>query len=265
MSMLRYGPEVAVPRILETYRELEIHQTFFVPAWCIEQYPAAVEAMVAGGHEVGHHGYIHENPSGAGREEEAYWLQRGIEVIERHTGKRPRGWRAPLYNFSNHSADLLIEEGFLYDASLMGDDVPYVLKTEQGELIELPSHWGMDDWPQFVHSMDLDYMMPIQSPERGIAVFREEFDAMWENGGLWVGVWHPFATGRLARWRRVEKLLAYMREKGDVWFAPMEEIAGHVRQCIDDGSYQPRVDHLPYYRERVSVMPLAPGPRRAAE
>jgi hypothetical protein len=108
-------------------------------------------------------------------------------------------------------------------------------------------------------------MMPIQSPERGIAVFREEFDAMWENGGLWVGVWHPFATGRLARWRRVEKLLAYMREKGDVWFAPMEEIAGHVRQCIDDGSYQPRVDHLPYYRERVSVMPLAPGPRRAAE
>ncbi len=74
ISMLRYGPEVAVPRILDTYRELEIHQTFFVPAWCIEQYPAAVEAMVAGGHEVGHHGYIHENPSGAGREEEAYWL-----------------------------------------------------------------------------------------------------------------------------------------------------------------------------------------------
>jgi hypothetical protein len=118
----------------------------------------------------------------------------------------------------------------------------------------------MDDWPQFVHSMDLDYMMPIQSPERGMAVFREEFDAMWENGGLWVGVWHPFATGRLARWRQVEKLLAYMREKGDVWFAPMDEIAAHVRRSIDDGSYQPRVDRLPYYRERVSVMPLGGGP-----
>jgi len=265
ISMLRYGPEVAVPRILETYRRLEIHQTFFVPAWCIEQYPAAVEAMVAGGHEVGHHGYIHENPSGAGRDEEAYWLQRGIEVIERHTGQRPRGWRAPLYNFSNHSADLLIEEGFLYDASLMGDDVPYVLKTERGELIELPSHWGMDDWPQFVHSMDLDYMMPIQAPSRGVQAFREEFDALWEHGGLWVGVWHPFATGRLARWLEVEKLIAHMREKGDVWFATMEEIARHVRRCIDDGSYRPRVDRLPYYRERVSVMPLAPGPRRAAE
>lgn len=265
ISMLRYGPEVAVPRILETYRRLEIHQTFFVPAWCIEQYPAAVEAMVAGGHEVGHHGYMHENPSGAGRDEEAYWLQRGIEVIMRHTGQRPRGWRAPLYNFSNHSADLLIEEGFLYDASLMGDDVPYVLKTERGELIELPSHWGMDDWPPFVHSMDLDYMMPIQAPSRGVQAFREEFDALWEHGGLWVGVWHPFATGRLARWLEVEKLIAHMREKGDVWFATMEEIARHVRRCIDDGSYRPRVDRLPYYRERVSVMPLAPGPRRAAE
>lgn len=253
ISMMRYGPEVAVPRILETYRRLEIRQTFFVPAWCIEQYPAAVEAMVADGHEVGHHGYIHENPRGAGRDEEAYWLERGIEIIERHTGQRPRGWRAPLYNFSNHSADLLIEQGFLYDASLMGDDVPYVLKTDEGELIELPSHWGLDDWPPFVHSMDLDYMMPIQAPSRGVQAFREEFDAQWEYCGLWVGVWHPFATGRLARWLEVEKLITYMREKGGVWFAPMEEIASHVRRCIKDGSYQPRVDRLPYYRERISV------------
>jgi len=253
ISMMRYGPEVAVPRILETYRRLEIRQTFFVPAWCIEQYPAAVEAMVADGHEVGHHGYIHENPRGAGRDEEAYWLERGIEIIERHTGQRPRGWRAPLYNFSNHSADLLIEQGFLYDASLMGDDIPYVLKTDEGELIELPSHWGLDDWPPFVHSMDLDYMMPIQAPSRGVQAFREEFDAQWEYCGLWVGVWHPFATGRLARWLEVEKLITYMREKGGVWFAPMEEIASHVRRCIKDGSYQPRVDRLPYYRERISV------------
>ena len=244
---------------------MEIRQTFFVPAWCIEQYPQAVEAMVAGGHEVGHHGYIHENPNQAGREEEAYWLRRSIEVIERHTGQRPRGWRAPLYNFSDHSADLLIEEGFLYDASLMGDDVPYVLKTDKGELIELPSYWGMDDWPQFVHSMDLNYMMPIQAPSRGMEVFKEEFDALWEHGGLWVAVWHPFATGRLARWRQVEKLIGYMRDKGGVWFAPMEEIARHVRACIDDGSYRPRVDRLPYYDRRVSVMPADAPPRRAAE
>ena len=252
ISMLRYGPEVAVPRIIDTYKQLGIQQTFFVPAWCIENYPAAVKAMVDAGHEVAHHGYLHENPLAGNREKEHYWLKRGIEIIVNATGQRPRGWRAPLYNFSDHSADLLIEEGFLYDASLMGDDVPYVLKTDLGELIELPAHWGVDDWPQFVQSMDLDYMMPIKAASRGIEVFREEFDAMYEYGGLWVGVWHPFATGRLARWRKVVDLIDYMQSKGDVWIARMEDIARHVQQCIDDGTYRPRVDQLPYYMSKVS-------------
>jgi peptidoglycan/xylan/chitin deacetylase (PgdA/CDA1 family) len=53
ISMLRYGPEVGVPRILDAYRRYGLKQTFFVPAWCIEQYPAAIEAMVKDGHEVG--------------------------------------------------------------------------------------------------------------------------------------------------------------------------------------------------------------------
>ncbi len=256
LSMLRYGPEVAVPRIIDTYKQFGIQQTFFVPAWCIENYPDAVKAMVDGGHEVAHHGYLHENPLTGSREEEYYWLKRGIEIIVNATGQRPRGWRAPLYNFSDHSADLLIEEGFLYDASLMGDDVPYILKTDEGELVELPAHWGVDDWPQFVQSMDLDYMMPIKAASRGIEVFREEFDAMYEYGGLWIGVWHPFATGRLVRWRKVVELIEYMQSKGDVWFARMEDIACHVRQCIDDGSYAPRIDKLPYYRDKISVLPI---------
>jgi peptidoglycan/xylan/chitin deacetylase (PgdA/CDA1 family) len=256
ISMLRYGPEVAVPRIVETYKRFGIKQTFFVPAWCIEQYPRAVEIMLEGGHEVAHHGFIHENPIDGSRDEQAYWLQRSIDVIVSATGQRPRGWRAPLYNFSDHSADLLVEEGFLYDASLMGDDVPYVLRTKGGDLIELPAHWGVDDWPQFVQSMDLDYMMPIKSASAGIDVFKQEFDAMWEHGGLFVGVWHPFCTGRLARWLEVVKLIEYMLKKGKVWFAPMEKIAAYVKACIDNGSYTPRIDHLPYYAERVAVKPV---------
>ena len=253
ISMLRYGPEVAMPRILEAYRRFDIRQTFFVPAWCIEQYTSTVKAMVDDGHEVAHHGYIHENPSQQSPDEELYWLRRATKVIENVTGQRPRGWRAPLYNFSDVSADHLISEGFLYDASLMGDDVPYVLRTRNGELIELPSYWGMDDWPQFVHSIDLDYVMPLKSPSRGMEVFREEFDAMYKHGGLWVTVWHPFASGRLARWEKVEELIDYILSKGDVWLAPMEDIARHVRSVIDDGSYVPRVHDMPFYTKKVSV------------
>jgi peptidoglycan/xylan/chitin deacetylase (PgdA/CDA1 family) len=251
ISMLRYGPQVAMPRILETYRRLGLRQTFFVPAWCIEQYPAAVEAMVAGGHEVGFHGYIHEAPNSLSREDEQYWLQRSIAVIEQHTGQRPRGNRSPMYNFSQHTADLLIAEGFLYDSSLMGDDIPYLLQTDAGELVELPSHWGLDDWPPFVHSVDLAYVMQVMAPSRGLLAFREELEAARHCGGLWVAVWHPFATGRLARWLAVEAMLEELLAAGDVWFAPLEEIARHVLACRDAGSYQPRIDRLPYYDQPV--------------
>lgn len=81
ISLLRYGPEVGIPRILASYKRLDIQQTFFVPAWCIENYPKVIQSMVDGGHEVAHHGYLHENPLNSTRKEERYWLQRGIEVI----------------------------------------------------------------------------------------------------------------------------------------------------------------------------------------
>jgi hypothetical protein len=77
---------------------------------------------------------------------------------------------------------------------------------------------------------------------------------MWEHGGLWVGVWHPFATGRLARWMEVAKLIEYMQNKGNVWFARMEYIAQHVRDCVDNGSYTPRVDELPYYDKAITPL-----------
>jgi peptidoglycan-N-acetylglucosamine deacetylase len=254
MSMLRYGPEVAIPRILETYRRHGITQTFFIPAWCIENHPKTVEWIVAGGHEVGFHGYVHEPPNQLPRAEEHYWMQRSLAVIERATGKRPRGNRSPLYNYSIHTTDLLIEEGFVYDASLMGDDIPYILHTPKGDIVELPSHWACDDWPPYVQSMDLDYMMQIMSPDRAMEVFWAEFEAQWECKGLWIGVWHPFVSGRLARWLRVEKMLEAMQKKGGVWFAPLEEIAAHVLKVTQDGSYKPRVDLLPYFAE--SPMPV---------
>lgn len=250
MSMLRYGPEVGVPRILEGYRRHGLRQTFFIPAWCIEQYPKAVEAIVEDGHEIGFHGYIHEAPNSLSKEDERYWLERSIEVIERFTGKRPRGNRSPLYHFSDNTADLLIDQGFLYDSSLMGDDIPYLLKTEAGELVELPTHWGVDDWPPYVHSLELDYVMQVMSPTRAMEGFREEFEAAYEAGGLWIGVWHPFVSGRLARWRQVDKLIEDIVGRGDVWLAPLEDIARHVLIC----GCQPRVDRLPYYDK--PVMPI---------
>lgn len=239
-SQLRYGPTVAVPRILESYRHFGIKQTFFVPGWCAERYPQAVEAMAKDGHEVAGHGWLHEHPNELSDEEERFWLQHSLASVQKITGIKPVGWRAPLYNYSHRSTDLLLAEGVQYDASLMGDDVPYLVEGSRDSLLELPSHWGMDDWPPFMHSTEFGFQMPIQAPAFAWNNWWEEFEAIHEYGGLWVPVWHPFLSGRLARWKQTHKMIEKMLDKGDVWFAPMRDIARHVRQCMADGVWQPR-------------------------
>lgn len=253
-SMLRYGPEIGIPRILETWRKLEITQTFFIPGWCAETHPQAVEQIQKAGHEIALHSYIHEMSHGRPRDEEAYWLRRALGALSGVTGEAPRGWRAPMYSFSQHSAELLIEEGFKYDASLMGDDIPYVIETATGRLIELPAHWGTDDYPQYAHTPDLDYSVPVKAPRAGIENYQDEFDAHYEHGGLFVGVWHPFLTGRLTRWHHIEKMLLKWCERGDVWFASMEEIAAHALACEKAGTFKPRVSKLPFYDAPVALM-----------
>jgi peptidoglycan-N-acetylglucosamine deacetylase len=256
-SMLRYGPEVAVPRIVASLAELDLRQTFFIPGWCIERYPEAVELIVDHGHEVAHHGYIHERPNQLSRDEERDWLRRAIDSIVKATSQRPRGYRAPSYAFSRHTLDLLLEEGFGYDASLCGHDIPYVIASDRGRLLELPSDVSLDDWTQYACLREFNYMMPIASPERATEVFRAEFDAAWRHGGLWIAVWHPFVSGRSSRWDAAVGMIEYMRDKGEVWFARLDEIAAHARRCLDDGSWTPRVDRLPFFTGPLPGIPTS--------
>src|SRR5262245_52967162 len=94
----RYGPLVAVPRILESYRRLGIKQTFFVPAWCIEQYAQIVDMILKDGHEIGHHSYIHEESSMITEEEFLALFHRSLEIHKKYCGRSPVGYRSPVYN-----------------------------------------------------------------------------------------------------------------------------------------------------------------------
>ncbi|WP_370312970.1 polysaccharide deacetylase [Sagittula sp.] len=228
VSMGRYGPTVAVPRILDTYRRFGLTQTFFMPAWVMETYPATVEAILKDGHEIGHHSWRHEDPMGHSDEVEAELFGRAMEVHVRLTGQKPRGYRAPVYNATPGVIGRLIDEGFLYDSSLMADEMPYLLKAPQGDLLELPPHWGNDDWPPFAHFEEIGYLMPVRAPSDGIRGFIEEYEAAYSVGGFWMPVLHPFLTGRLARWQAMERWLEGVLSSGDAWFAPLEEIAGHA-------------------------------------
>jgi len=249
ISMGRYGPTVAVPRILETYRRLGIKQSFFIPGWCIETYPETVEAILQGGHEIGHHGYLHEDPIDA--PDQRAWFEKALESYQRTCGGRPAGYRAPVYNINQQVVDLLIEYGFRYDSSMMADDIPYRLQTKDGGLWEMPVHWGTDDWPPFAHYAEIGYMMPVKSPSSGLAAFWEEFDAAYAAGGFFMLIVHPFLTGRLARWKQVETWLETTLATKDVWFARLDQIADHLDLLVARGDYTPRRDTLPYYTAPV--------------
>lgn len=244
MSMLQYGPKVGTPRILEVFRHFGMKQTFFVPAWCIENYPEMTENILRDGHEIGHHGYIHEHPNELDREQEEYWLTRAIEVFERRVGKRPVGYRAPSYKFSRNTLDLLLGHGFRYDASLMGDDIPYLLTNGESSLVEMSSHYAMEDWGHYMVSRDFNYMMPIKSPSQAMDVYRAEFDAAWNHGALWLTVWHPFLSGRISRMEAIVELIEYMNDKGGVWFATLEEITSHIENLIENKLWSPRLDSV---------------------
>ncbi len=233
ISMGRYGPTVAVPRILESYRRWGLKQTFFMPGWVMQNYPGTVEAILQDGHEIGHHSWRHEDPMGHSDTEEAELFEKALEVHISMTGRKPRGYRAPVYSITPAMVDRLIAHDFLYDSSMMADELPYRIRTGAGEIMEMPPHWGLDDWPPFAHFAEIDYLMPVRGPSEGIAPFIEEFEAMYEAGGFWMPVLHPFLTGRLARWRALEKHIEKMLAKNDVWFAPLEEIATYARDRGD--------------------------------
>ena len=240
ISMGRYGPTVAMPRILDTYRRFGLTQTFFMPAWVMQTYPDTVEAILKDGHEIGHHSWMHEDPMMHSDDVEAELFERALEVHVSMTGRKPRGYRAPVYSMTPAMVDRLIEHEFLYDRSMMADDLPYSVETPKGSLIEIPPHWGTDDWPPFAHFGEIDYLMPVRAPSDGIRAFAEEFDAMHDAGGFWMPVLHPFLTGRVARWREMEKLIERALDTGEVWFAPMEQIASHA-QSNRDGLRRERI------------------------
>lgn len=246
LSWLRHD-EVALPRIVEVLNSLGIRQTFFVCGWCIDRYPAMCEPVVAGGHEIAYHGYLHEAPNELTPEQELDELHRGIELIERFAGSRPTGSRVPYAALSSRSAAWLVEEGFLYDSSLLSDSVPFVVEAGGGELIELPIDMTLSDWPHYAFVPDLGTFNQPKSPSAAVELFRAELEAARELGGLWITIWHPHVSGRPARLLAWAELVEEMLGHGDVWFATLDEIARHVRSCREAGTYEPRVVSLPYY------------------
>lgn len=229
MSHQAYGPLVGVPRILDLLERHQISSTFFVPGHTAHRYPEAVRAIVAAGHEIAHHGYLHEQPTALTLDEEIEALDRGLEALAEVAGVTPVGYRAPMWDLSWHTPGLLAERNFLYDSSLMDADIPYELAVGDTSLVEIPIQWALDDWEQYCFLPEVSGSGLIESPRKARELWQLEFDALRRAGGCWVLTNHPFLSGRASRAAELDDLMRHVTEHADVWTTNLGTIAEHVR------------------------------------
>jgi peptidoglycan/xylan/chitin deacetylase (PgdA/CDA1 family) len=226
MSMGAYGPKTGVPRILALLDRYGIKAGFFIPGWIVERYPDLCHEILRRGHEVGHHGYLHEKPFFlSGREEEEALLVRSLDVFRELLGVRPLGSRVPSADPSAHTMDLLTKHGFVYHSNMMDADLPYLHETAHGKLVELPTAWVNNDFPFFGFSAVPPVGNGIWSQQDVFEIWSEEFEGAYDEGGFFNLMGHPQVIGRPSRMRMLERLIRQILDKKDVWFAPPLEVA----------------------------------------
>lgn len=228
-SESKYGVTTALPRILKLCKDFEITASFAFPAYVAESHPDAVLACVAGGHEIIHHGYMHEDVSRLSPAQEEEILGKSCEVLKKLTGSSPLGWTAPGWGMNIGTIDLLHRHGFLYDNSLMEFDVPTVFEFPDRPLFELSISLALDDWQQF--GVDLaSGGQGYASIEDAFSLWRAELMGLSFYNGLFSPTFHPNLVGRPGTLRALASLLEDFREGHGIWWTNGINIARHCEK-----------------------------------
>lgn len=242
---------LGVERILKVLAEREIPATFFVPGHTVETYPQSIEAILAAGHEIGHHGYLHENPCAlSSKDEERRIIERGLAALDRIAEITPSGYRSPAWDNSPHTIDLLLEYGFRYESSLMAHDfVPYwcrvgdVANSDSAyhfgnsvDLVEMPVSWVLDDFPHFEFLRYPNVVFPgLSAPSKVEEIWQDEFTFMYRDvpGGIYTLTMHPEIIGKGHRIMMLERLIDWMAGHDGVQFARLTDASEQWRLAQD--------------------------------
>src|SRR5579859_6990145 len=229
LSQGEFGARAGAPRIMRLLYTRSIRATFFMPAGSALLHPEEARGYVAGGHELGIHGWIHERNQQLAPAVERELAFRATDTLEKLTGVRPVGVRTPSWDFSATTLRIIRELGLLYDSSLMADDDPYEI-VEDGEptgVVELPVEWIRDDAPYF--SMDrYTSLRPYTPPRSVLTIWRDEFDGAYTDRGLFQLTMHPHVIGHRSRIVVLEELIDHIGSQANVWYATHAEIAEYV-------------------------------------
>lgn len=232
-SMISRGEfgAVGVERILRLLERESIPATFFITGHTAETYSALTRAIAETGHEIGHHGYLHENPIDLTRDEEERVLLRGLAALDAVAGVRPIGYRSPAWDNSPNTIDLLLAHGFRYESSLMADDFsPYWCRIGDTidpdgpyrfghpvDLVEMPISWLLDDFPHFEYLRLPTRLSPgLSAASKVEEIWRDEFDFMVREvpNGIFTLTMHPQVIGRGHRLLMLERLIVHFRAAG---------------------------------------------------
>lgn len=221
-----YGAKVGVPLILQLLAERGLKGTFFIPGAVVERYPDLCRRIVAEGHEVGHHGYLHEWVDPAQPEREVEVMNQGLSALESILGVKPRGYRSPAWETSDNTMRLLQANGFRYSTNFMDDIRPYrhLVDGKPSDLVELPVAWLLDDAPFFMFSVKPP-SRPIFPASHVLGAWKEEFRAIYKLGGLFNLTMHPQFIGRPSRITMLGELLDFVATFPKVWIGTCTEVA----------------------------------------
>ncbi len=226
----QYGA-LGVERIRAILTRHAVPATFFVPGVTALLHPDEQRALVAEGHEIGMHGWIHEVASGLAPSEERELMLRAADTLEQVTGRRPVGVRAPSFEISRETLAIAEEMGLSYDASLMGRDDPHeiLLDGERLRLIEIPAAWVRDDGA-YLWIERFQALRPYTPPADVFDIFRRELEAAHADGGLFQLLMHPHVIGYRSRIWILDEIIRHAKALGSVWFASHAEIAEWSRR-----------------------------------
>lgn len=239
MSRGEYGAEVGVPRVLKLLEKYGIEGSFCIPGHTADSYPDVCKEIIKQGHEVVHHGYVHEDPTFLSYEEEEAIFDKGLEALER-LGVRPIGYRSPGFDVSPNTLRLLEKKGIKYDSSLMGNDYyPYHPRycevsydkqnvfEKASSIVEMPVTWYLDDFP---HSEFIGTRTGMKPSSQIYEIWKEYFDYAIENNienGMMVVTTHPQVIARPHNIRMLEEFIKYMLKKSG-WITSLRNIYDNI-------------------------------------
>jgi len=227
----QYGNRVGVPRILKLLDRYGVKATFYVPAVTALIHPDEQRRIIAEGHEIGIHGWIHELNSVLPYEAERDLMLRSSDTLEKVSGVRPVGMRTPSWDFSWSTLQIAKEMGLLYDSSLMSDEDCYelLLDGEPCGVVELPVEWVRDDAVYFMMNR-FSSLRPYTPPADVLDIFRREFEAAYEERGLFQLTMHPHVIGYRSRIWIIEELIRLAQSRPGVWFATHADVARWAKE-----------------------------------